>query len=263
MKPAETYTPGHTSAVTAFMARRAAETHAAFFTPLLQKGMKLLDVGCGPGTITRGLAARVAPGEAVGVDRAAAQLEVGRSAPDNSTNLRYLDASVYELPFADGFFDAVFAHALFEHLAEPVAAATELRRVLRRGGVIGLCSPDWDGFILAPEEPGLEEALMLYRRVQEVNGGNTRAGRKLGEWLAAAEFTDVQMQARLECYPDRPLIGEYLAERLDRTQNDAAELARVKVTAAEAAEAAAALRRWQVRDGSLFAQAWVSAVGRG
>jgi ubiquinone/menaquinone biosynthesis C-methylase UbiE len=244
------------------MARRTAESHAAFFLPLLHKNAKLLDVGCGPGTITRGLAARVAPAEAVGVDRAAAQLEIARTAPGHPQNLRYLDASVYALPFADGYFDAVFGHALFEHLAEPVRAARELRRVLRPGGVIGLCSPDWDGFILAPEEPGLDEALALYRKVQEVNGGNTRAGRKLGEWLGEAGFKDAHMDARLECYPDRPLIGEYLAERLDRTAMDAEELKRAGAQAADAERAAAALRRWQARDGSLFAQAWVSATAR-
>lgn len=128
----ETYTPGYTANASDFMAQRRAGTHAAFFTPRLRPGMRLLDCGCGPGTLTVDLAEIIAPGEAVGVDREAAQLEAARGlAQQRRINARFEAATVYELPFPDRYFDAVFSHALFEHLREPLRALAEIKRVLK------------------------------------------------------------------------------------------------------------------------------------
>ncbi|MBN3925084.1 hypothetical protein [Nostoc sp. NMS4] len=58
----EKYTPGYSSNATNFMAKRSLDTHGAFFKPYLRPGMKLLDCGCGPGTIALGLTRGIAPG---------------------------------------------------------------------------------------------------------------------------------------------------------------------------------------------------------
>jgi SAM-dependent methyltransferase len=139
----------------------------------------------------------------------------------------------------------VFSHALFEHLAEPVRGVSEIRRVLRPGGVAGLCSPDWGGFILSPTDDRVERAISRYRVLQEKNGGETRAGRQLGSWLEAGGMVIERIQARYECYPDSRLIAEYLALQLEQ----AGEM-----------ESGSVLRDWAARPWSLFAQAWVSAI---
>lgn len=260
----ELYTPGYTENASDFMALRSVETHAQFFAPYLQPGMDLLDCGCGPGTITLGLAQRVAPGRVTGIDSGDSQIERARqnAAAHGVTNVEFRTASVYELPFADNTFDAVFSHALLEHLAEPVAALRELRRVLRPGGVAGVCSPDWSGFIIAPMSPELRAAIEFYKRIQTDNGGDVDAGGKLGSAMLDAGFTSVQMDARYECYRDRTHIGEYLAQRIEGEDGQDYAHGRGWRDRAGLARMAATLRNWQQKPDGLFAQAWVSAVGR-
>ena len=122
----ENYTPGYSSNAVDFMSRRTAESHAAFFLSQLKPGMRLLDCGCGPGGITMGLAEQVRPGEVVGIDIGGVQLEHAlERAKVGTVPAIFREASVYLLPFPDGDFHAVFSHALFEHLAEPLKALAE------------------------------------------------------------------------------------------------------------------------------------------
>src|SRR4051812_14282356 len=82
MKSRAVYTPGHSAAVTAFMARRSAESHAAFLLPHLRPHWRILDVGCGPGTITVGLAERVPGGSVLGLDLHSGQVAQARALAD-------------------------------------------------------------------------------------------------------------------------------------------------------------------------------------
>ena len=124
------------------MALRTASQEAAFFLPSLRPGMRVLDLGCGPGSITLGLAEAVAPGEVVGVDLQPEQVEQARAldAARGVINARFEVAEVYRLPFPDGAFDAAFAHAVLMHLREPVRALAELRRVLRPAALLGFAT---------------------------------------------------------------------------------------------------------------------------
>src|SRR4029434_230368 len=131
-------------------------------------------------------------------------------------NVNFQTADCYSLPFPDSSFDRAFSHALMEHLADPLRAAKELYRVLKPGGVIGVCSPDWGGFFLAPQSAGLNDAIAAYTSLQTANGGDVQVGRKLGEYLIASGFKDIQLSARYECYSSLPPIGEYLALQLEK-----------------------------------------------
>jgi ubiquinone/menaquinone biosynthesis C-methylase UbiE len=115
------------------MALRTAAKEGAFFLPFLRPGMRVLDLGCGPGSITLGLAQAVAPGEAIGVDLQPSQVALAQalSAARGVMNARFEVADVYRLPFPDGSFDAVFGNAVLMHLREPVQALAEVRRILR------------------------------------------------------------------------------------------------------------------------------------
>jgi len=242
------YTPDYTETSVEFMARRSVETHGRFFTHLLRPRMTVLDCGCGPGTITRGLAQLVAPGEVVGLDVGREPVETARANCEGVDNLRFEVIEGRITPFPAASFDAVFAHALLEHVAEPEITIREFFRVLRPGGVVGLRSPDWGGFVLAPPDPAEDDALAFYQRLQHAKGGDTEVGRKLGRLLAQAGFKEVRMDAEYECYPNREIIVEYLALRLEQAGLE------TKTTEA--------LRQWSRQPGGLFAQTWVSAVAR-
>ena len=246
---AESYTPGHTQNATDFMSQRSLESHGQFFAPHLAPGLSLLDCGCGPGTITLGIAARVAPGKVVGVDFGASQIEAARANARRAAvaNVEFQTADCYSLPYESNSFDRVFSHALLEHLSDPVRALREIHRVLKPGVIIGVCSPDWGGFMLAPPSPALTRAIEAYTALQSRNGGDVGVGRKLGVHLASAGFCRVQMSARYECYPSLDFIGEYLAAQLERAGD---------------AQSAATWRAWSKSDGGMFAQAWVAATAR-
>jgi ubiquinone/menaquinone biosynthesis C-methylase UbiE len=243
----EEYTPGQTDTAVTFMAGRRAETHAAFFLPYLRPGLSMLDLGCGPGEITVGLADAVAPGAVLGIDQGAEQLAHGRTraAEVGLDNLRFQPGSCYQLPVADASIDCVFSHALLEHLGDPVAALCEARRVLRPHGVIGVCSPDWGGFILSPPSETLSAAVTAYQSLQRRNGGDPLAGRWLSTHLRAAGFEQVRTDARYERYVSTKRISGYLAVQLDEAGQKLH---------------AGTLRRWAADPSAMFAQSWVSAT---
>lgn len=243
------YTLGWDETAMRFLTRRTLDSHGAFFVPYLAPGMHVLDCACGPGSITQGIARAVAPGAVTGIDMSASQIAMAtaRAQGEGITNAKFREASIYELPFPDASFDAVFSHALLEHLGEPVRAAKECLRVLKPGGVIGVATPDWDGFIVAPETPELVAAVRTYREAQDGNGGDTRTGRKLGTILREAGFMAPRMQARYENYDPSPIIGEVISLQLQRDGHD---------------RLAAVVREWQADPEGLWAQAWVSCVAR-
>jgi SAM-dependent methyltransferase len=231
------------------MARRSLQSHGEFFLDQLGPGLSVLDCGCGPGSITIDIAKCVSPGSVVGIDLGATQIERAKAAAAAAglRNVSFQTGNSYALPFEANSFDRVFSHALMEHLSDPLRALKECWRVLKPGGVIGVCSPDWGGFVLAPPSSGLDRAISAYIGLQSRNGGDVGIGRKLGAYLTSAGFSDVRMSARYECYPDREFIGEYLAVQLDREGES---------------QAAEVLRAWSKSAGGLFAQAWIAAVAR-
>jgi ubiquinone/menaquinone biosynthesis C-methylase UbiE len=194
---AEVYSQRDNSAFEAAMAARTASWAAGFLLPYLHAGMRLLDGGCGPGSITLDLAEVIAPGEAVGIDLQPPQVERARAlaAERGVSNVRFEVASLYQLPFPDHSFDAVFAHATLMHLRQPVRALAELRRVLRPGGVVGIRDPDWGATLVTPTTPLLDHWRALRVRVRQHNGGDPYIGRQHRRLLREAGFAQSQATA--------------------------------------------------------------------
>ena len=103
-------------------------------------GMKILDLACGPGTLSRRLATMVAPGgEVVGVDLAPGMLALARSM--NIANARFEIMDIEELAFADASFDAELCGHGFQFVPDLARALREARRVLRPTGRLAASVP--------------------------------------------------------------------------------------------------------------------------
>jgi ubiquinone/menaquinone biosynthesis C-methylase UbiE len=185
-----TYTQRGNAAFEAELARRSATNEGAFFLPHLRPGMRLLDLGSGPGSITIGLAEALAPGEVVGIDAQPTQVERARalSAERGVTNATFEVADAYNLPFPDNSFDAAFAHVVLMHLTDPIRALVEVHRVLRPGGVVGVRDPDMGSAIRYSMTPILEQYMALMPRVLQHNGGDPYRARSHRGLLLEAGF---------------------------------------------------------------------------
>ena len=210
------YAPGYSAPMVSFMAQRTSETHAGFFLPHLKPGDCVLDAGCGPGTITLGLARKVAPGHVIGIDVEDSQFEQARKVADHEgLNVDLRKANVYDLPFKDQQFDAVFSHAVLEHLSDPAAAIAEFRRVLKPGGMIGLRAGDLGGLLIDADTEGPAQAFASYMAQQEQNAKDPHVGRTLARLMRKAGFSVETMTASYEGISDLLMkIGPLLAEQV-------------------------------------------------
>jgi SAM-dependent methyltransferase len=216
---AAVYTHGHHESVLRSHRWRTAENSAAYLLPHLNSGATLLDVGCGPGTITAELAGLVAPGRVTGLEVTDAALDIARAEIGRRglTTVDFAVGDVHALDFPDATFDVVHAHQVLQHVGDPVAALREMRRVTRPGGLVAVRDSDYAAFTWFPELPELDEWLDLYERVARGNGGEPDAGRRLLSWAHAAGFTDVTATSSTWCFAnpeDRAWWGGMWAERV-------------------------------------------------
>jgi len=214
-----TYTHGHHASVLRSHQWRTAENSAAYLLPQLRPGQDLLDVGCGPGTITADLAALVAPGRVVALDQAESVLAQAASvaAERGLTTVDFVGGDVFALDFPDDSFDVVHAHQVLQHVGDPVAALRELRRVCRPGGYVAARDSDYGAFTWFPADPALDAWMDLYQRLARHNGGQPDAGRRLLSWAVAAGFTEVTPSASAWCFAtpeDREYWGGMWSERV-------------------------------------------------
>jgi ubiquinone/menaquinone biosynthesis C-methylase UbiE len=254
----ETYTHGHHESVLRSHEWRTAENSAGYLLDRLEPGMDLLDVGCGPGTITIDLATRVAPGAVLGIDRADEVVAQANAllAERGTPNVGFATGDVYALELDDGSFDVVHAHQVLQHLQEPVAALRELRRVLRPGGTLAVRDSDYAAFVWAPRDPMLDRWNELYHAVTAHNGAEADAGRFLLGWVQQAGFTEIEAGSSTWTFAEperRAWWGSLWADRVEQSGFGEQALAYGLSDAAELATIAAAWRRWADQPDGYFA----------
>ncbi|MFI5981854.1 class I SAM-dependent methyltransferase [Streptomyces sp. NPDC051555] len=251
------YTHGHHESVLRSHRWRTAANSAAYLTGSLRPGMSVLDVGCGPGTITADLAELVAPGRVTAVDAAEGVVAQAREyARERGLHgIEFAAADVHALDFPDDSFDVVHAHQVLQHVGDPVRALREMRRVCRPGGIVAVRDADYAAMTWFPEVAGLDDWQDLYQRVARGNGGEPDAGRRLLSWAKAAGFTDITATATSWCYATPEEVAWWSGLWADRTT--ASSYARVATEGGHAAAAglagiAAAWRAWGAEPDAWF-----------
>jgi ubiquinone/menaquinone biosynthesis C-methylase UbiE len=252
----DVYTHGHDAAVLRSHAARTVESSAAYLLPHLKAGRSLLDVGCGPATLTADLARRVAPGPVVAVD-VEAVVETARSTvADRGVEVDVRVGDAYALELDPDRFDVVHAHQLLHHLSDPVAALVEMRRVCRPGGIVAIRDSDYGAFRWWPPTAELDAWLALYQQVARHNRAEPDAGRFLLSWARRAGFEDVALSSTTWVFatPDeRTWWAEGWAARTSPSSSFGQQAVEYGYATADGLGAIAdGWRRWAEHDGACF-----------
>lgn len=197
------YTMGYDAEFTQLLDRRNAESHAGYLLPRLKPGFRVLDFGCGPGTISVGLARAVGEGgELHGVDLEESQIQIARAAAraGGHGNATFHVGSVTDMPFEDGYFDAAHCHTLLNHVPDTQAALAEVRRVLKPGGVLGCRELFVASCFVEPGSALIDEAWGIFTRLLAANGGHPQMGKELGGALMDAGFSDIRTSASFDFF---------------------------------------------------------------
>jgi len=243
----DVYSHGHHDSVLRSHRWRTAENSAAYVLSRLRNTDRVVDVGCGPGTISLALARRV--GHVLGVDRSVdviAQALAARTA-SGARNVEFRVGDAYALELDTGSFDVVHAHQVLQHLTDPVAALSEWRRVLGPGGLLAARDSDYGAFVWWPRDDRLARWLSLYHELTARNGAEADAGRALPAWVRAAGYEDIEYSSSTWTFaePDaRMWWGDLWAERVERSSFADQTIAYGLSDADELADLAAAWRTW-------------------
>lgn len=188
------YTHGYSKAAVQEMERRTADLHAAFILSRLKTGSSVLDCGCGPGSITIGLAQHASSSTVTGIDLDPTQIQLAehRAEQQSVSNVRFSQADVCDLPFPDEAFDTVFSNAVLEHVQRSDIALREMFRVLKRGGTVGLRHSVVSSRVWSPPAPeSVKRAEKRWVEHWREAGGDPDFGLSQTTLLEATGFTEI------------------------------------------------------------------------
>jgi ubiquinone/menaquinone biosynthesis C-methylase UbiE len=170
-------------------ASRTVAKCCAYMQPHIKPTSRILDVGCGAGSITINFARLVPQGHVVGLDISADSLAQAKSLAQAQgiTNVEFRQGDAHAIQgLSEGSFDIVHAHMVLLHLSDPVKALCEMRRLVRDGGVVA--ARDVATTILIPEKPILAKQMQIYERISRESGAHPDGGKHSHVWAHEAGF---------------------------------------------------------------------------
>lgn len=258
------YTHGHHASVLSVHRWRTIANSAAYLESHLVTGRSLLDVGCGPGTITAEFAQRLGPGRVVGLDSASDAIAAAEAhAVEVAADVRFVQGDAFALPFDDDTFDIVHTHQTLQHVADPVAMLGEMARVTAPGGSIAAREVDYAVTSWFPLLPELSRWLDLYQRVHRGNGGEPNAGRHLKAWAHEAGLDNVQTTATVWLFSDdadRAWWGGAWAERVLHSSFARDALDQGHATQPELQAISDAWREWATHDDAMLTMTHIEVI---
>ncbi|MDO7905189.1 methyltransferase domain-containing protein [Paenibacillus sp. JX-17] len=132
---------------------------------LIQPGMRVLDVGCGSGAITKGIAEQAGPdGQVVGIDSSKQLIEEARERYGEIPNLHFEIGDIYNLKY-EGVFDIVSASRILQWLSRPQDALHQMKKAARPGGRVLVLDYNHERIVWRPAPPASMQH--FYRRFLE------------------------------------------------------------------------------------------------
>ncbi len=248
-------------------ATRGVKNVVDFFTQHLKPGMSVLDCGCGPGTITQDVARIVAPGKVIGCDLEPGMVERAASLAESEDlpNLSFQVGNILDLPFEDDTFDAVMSCAVTEHLSEPVKAMSELGRVVKKGGIVGITRTDWSANLIAPPCDAVSRFFELFESGFHIQGGTMNGGKNLPNMLSEAGLKVVDLLIAFSgtyiSEPGNPMVNGW-AEWIENLPLFDRVIEEGLTDRAELDAMCAEMREWAAQPGTLAATAGCRALAR-
>ena len=196
------YTMGFSDEMLESLRRFTAENSAAHLLPHLRPGLRILDFGCGPGTISLGLAKAAAPGELHGVDMEESQIELARqvAAANGLDNAIFHVGDVADLPFEDGFFDVAHGHNVLMHIPDTAAALAEVKRVLKPGGILSCREMICASSFTQPDFGVIRKSWDMFEDLLAADDGHPQMGKELKGHLLEAGFTNIRVTGSFTMY---------------------------------------------------------------
>lgn len=265
--PASSYTMGYSDEFLQLLDRRNAETNAAHLLARLKPGMRVLDLGCGPGTISLGLAKAVEPGEMHGIDMEESQIEIARTAASAGGHLNavFRTGDVTRLPHEDNSFDAAHCHALLMHVPDTDAVLAEVKRVLKPGGLVSACEMIGSSSFSEPAFEALADAWVTFAKLLEANGSHPEMGKELPRRFLEAGFSVVHGSASFEYFGTPEDVAFYHAFSVSWFFAPKVVDAAIKyglATREKFENWRRVLDQWKDSPGAVSAIAWGEAIGQ-
>lgn len=247
---ANTYIHGHDSSVLASHRWRGVDNSANYLISVLHDGDRLLDVGCGPGTITRDFVRFVPGGYVVALDRTPTIIE---EAVGGDTHVFGVEGDVYNLPFQDRSFDIVHAHQVLQHLGDPQRAIREMARVAKR--FVAFADADYDRMLWWPSSPSLERWMQLYQAIAAHNHVNPNIGRELSSLALYCGLFNHQVHTTTWTYATTELVHWWADSWAGRVLHStyASEALRLGLSSQEELTTLAqGWQEWATKPGAIF-----------
>lgn len=250
------YTMGYDEDFRQLLRRRSARTHARHLLPRLEPGQTVLDFGCGPGTISLGLAEAVDPGHLHGIDMEETQIGLARSAAESGghDNVTFHVGNVNDLPFEDDTFDVAHCHAVLMHIPDTSAALAEVRRVLKPGGIIACREAIVASSFLEPGSAEIDRAWAVFTKLLSANGGHPQLGKELKSALLKAGFEQIQPSFSFDSFGSDGDVGFFYGFIVDWFHSPAVVEAAIEhglSTADEFERGRGALEAWRESPGAV------------
>ncbi len=253
----EKYAHGHDQSVLRSHSMRSATNSCAYFLDRVKPGYRILDIGCGPGSITFDLAELVSEnGYVLGIDFSESAIATANQVRDERglSNVEFIVGDLFDLPVTAHSFDIVHAHQVLQHVADPIAALRAMAGYCKSDGIIVARDADYDGMIWHPASAGLDRWREVYSTGARKLGGEPNAGRYLRSWAIQAGLLVDLSASSTWTYSDDASQKWWGFSQADRVRNSAftTRAQALGLNAGDIEEIALAWENWGNAEGGWF-----------